>query len=196
MQLGELPSPESQFSVYFAHVAPVAPGVGSVAAGGRLRVRSASRPLHSQSLSPVGTLSDSSSPSLQGDKVWLQLRGDIILEHLHSSVGSVLICLFGLLLSVHIVSVFAESHPFVGNVVEQAERRYPSDGGVVNVAIPEYAVDIQEFGSRSNGVIKFRDSSLLRDIEDISPARRDCGGWLEQVLTVGWRPFQVCGSHQ
>src|ERR1019366_7272510 len=62
----------------------VAPGVGSVAAGGRLRVRSASRPLHSQSLSPVGTLSDSWSPSLQGDKVSLQLRGDIILEHLHT----------------------------------------------------------------------------------------------------------------
>src|SRR5208283_4972639 len=49
---------------------------------GRLRVRSASRPLHSQSLSPVGTLSDSSSPSFKGDKVWLQLGGDIILEHL------------------------------------------------------------------------------------------------------------------
>src|ERR1019366_9454028 len=61
----------------------VAPGVDSAAADGRLRVRSASLPLHSQSLSPVGTLSDSSSPSLQGDKVWLQLRSDIILEHLH-----------------------------------------------------------------------------------------------------------------
>src|ERR1700730_6753879 len=60
-----------------------APGVHSVAADGRLRVRSASRPLHSQSLSLVGTLSDSSSPSLQDDKVSLQLRGDIILEHLH-----------------------------------------------------------------------------------------------------------------
>src|ERR1019366_7637486 len=62
----------------------VAPGVDSAAADGRLRVRSASRPLHSQSLSPVGTLSDSSSPSLQGDKVWLQLWGDIILEHLQA----------------------------------------------------------------------------------------------------------------
>src|ERR1019366_3912476 len=64
----------------------VAPGVDSAAADGRLRVRSASRPLHSQSLSPVGTLSDSRSPSLQGDKVWLQLWGDIILEHLHEQV--------------------------------------------------------------------------------------------------------------
>src|ERR1019366_8711991 len=62
----------------------VAPGVDSVAAEGRLRVRSASRPLHSPSLSPVGTLSDSRSPSLQGDKVSLQLWGDIILEHLHA----------------------------------------------------------------------------------------------------------------
>src|SRR5208283_716950 len=60
-----------------------------VAAGGRLRVRSASRPLHSQSLSPVGTLSDSSSPSLQGDRVSLQLWGDIILEQLQCS-GSAL----------------------------------------------------------------------------------------------------------
>src|ERR1022692_4652398 len=59
-----------------------APAVHSVAADGRLRVRSASRPLHSQSLSPVGTLSDSSSPSLKGDKVSLHLWGDIILEHL------------------------------------------------------------------------------------------------------------------
>src|SRR5258708_1621374 len=40
---------------------------------------------HSQSLSLVGTLSDSSSPSLEGDKVSLQLWGDIILEHLHRS---------------------------------------------------------------------------------------------------------------
>src|ERR1035438_5479943 len=37
-------------------------------------------------LSPVGTLSDSSSPSLQGDKVSLQLWGDIILEHPHCAV--------------------------------------------------------------------------------------------------------------
>src|ERR1700721_1233412 len=59
-----------------------APAVHSVAADGRLRVRSASRPLHSQSLSLVGTLSDSSSPSLEGDRVSLQLWGDIILEHL------------------------------------------------------------------------------------------------------------------
>ncbi|HEY5175269.1 MAG TPA: hypothetical protein VII95_06850, partial [Terriglobales bacterium] len=50
------------------------------------RVRSASRPLHSPSLSPVGTLSDSWSPSFQGDRVWLQLRGDIILEHLQIGV--------------------------------------------------------------------------------------------------------------
>jgi len=34
----------------------------------------------------VGTLSDSSSPSLEGDKVSLQLWGDIILEHLHGSL--------------------------------------------------------------------------------------------------------------
>src|ERR1035438_9823299 len=61
-----------------------APAVHSVAADGRLRVRSASRPLHSQSLSLVGTLSDSSSPSFEGDRVSLQLWGDIILEHLHS----------------------------------------------------------------------------------------------------------------
>src|ERR1035438_7606641 len=60
-----------------------APAVHSVAADGRLRVRSASRPLHSQSLSLVGTLSDSSSPSLEGDRVSLQLWGDIILEHSH-----------------------------------------------------------------------------------------------------------------
>src|SRR6202023_3951789 len=59
-----------------------APGAHSAAAAGRLRVRSASRPQHSQSLSPVETLSDSLSPSSQGDKVSLQLRGDIILEHL------------------------------------------------------------------------------------------------------------------
>src|ERR1035438_6215091 len=39
--------------------------------------------LHFQSPSPVGTLSDSSSPSLEGDRVSLQLWGDIILEHLH-----------------------------------------------------------------------------------------------------------------
>src|ERR1035437_10295151 len=64
-----------------------APAVHSVAADGRLRVRSASRPLHSQSLSLVGTLSDSSSPSLQGDKVSLHLWGDIILEHLQGLGG-------------------------------------------------------------------------------------------------------------
>src|SRR6202035_5548423 len=62
-----------------------APGAHSAAAAGRLRVRSASRPLHSQSLSPVETPSDSLSPSSQGDKVSLQLRGDIILEHLQTS---------------------------------------------------------------------------------------------------------------
>src|SRR5664279_1541910 len=67
---------------YSPEAVDLEPGVDSVAAGERLRVRSASRPLHSQSLSPVGTLSDSWSPSLQGDKVSLQLRGDIILEHL------------------------------------------------------------------------------------------------------------------
>jgi hypothetical protein len=38
---------------------------------------------HSQLLSPAETFSDSSSPSLRGDKVSLQLRGDIILEHVH-----------------------------------------------------------------------------------------------------------------
>src|ERR1700722_13359814 len=59
-----------------------APAVHSVAADGRLRRRSAPPPLHSQSLSLVGTLSDSSSPSLEGDRVSLQLWGDIILEHL------------------------------------------------------------------------------------------------------------------
>src|ERR1035438_2460696 len=65
-----------------------APAVHSVAADGRLRVRSASRPLHSQSLSLVGTLSDSSSPSFEGDRVSLQLWGDIILEHLHAISAS------------------------------------------------------------------------------------------------------------
>src|SRR5208337_4555448 len=63
--------------------------VHSVAAGGRLRVRSASRLLHSQSLSLVGTLSDSSLPSLEGDRVSLQLWGDIILEHLQDGVFAV-----------------------------------------------------------------------------------------------------------
>src|ERR1035438_8723462 len=63
-----------------------APAVHSVAADGRLRVRSASRPLHSQSLSLVGTLSDSSSPSFEGDRVSLQLWGDIILEHLQTKL--------------------------------------------------------------------------------------------------------------
>src|SRR5664279_626496 len=71
---------------YSPEAVDLEPGVDSVAAGERLRVRSASCPLHSQSLSPVGTLSDSWSPSLQGDKVWLQLWGDIILEHLHPRV--------------------------------------------------------------------------------------------------------------
>src|ERR1035438_5147975 len=66
-----------------------APAVHSVAADGRLRVRSASRPLHSQSLSLVGTLSDSSSPSLEGDRVSLQLWGDIILEHLHHALHNI-----------------------------------------------------------------------------------------------------------
>src|SRR5664280_3194227 len=68
---------------YSPEAVDLEPGVDSVAAGERLRVRSASRPLHSQSLSPVETLSDSWSPSLQGDKVSLQLWGDITLEHLH-----------------------------------------------------------------------------------------------------------------
>src|ERR1035437_8661631 len=72
---------------YSPEAVDLEPGVDSVAAGERLRVRSASCPLHSQSLSPVGTLSDSWSPSLQGDKVWLQLWGDIILEHLHYPPG-------------------------------------------------------------------------------------------------------------
>src|SRR5437588_7352664 len=49
-----------------------------------LRVRSASRLLHIPSPSLVGTLSDSSPPSLEGDRISLQLGGDIILEHLHA----------------------------------------------------------------------------------------------------------------
>src|SRR5664280_674972 len=53
---------------------------------GGFALRSASRPLHSQSLSPVGTLSDSWSPSFEGDRVSLQLWGDIILEHLQQQV--------------------------------------------------------------------------------------------------------------
>src|SRR5437660_8126782 len=38
---------------------------------------------HSQSPSLAETLSDSSPPSLEGDRISLQLGGDIILEHLH-----------------------------------------------------------------------------------------------------------------
>src|SRR5437660_12163235 len=37
---------------------------------------------HSQSPSLAETLSDSSPPSLEGDRISLQLGGDIILEHL------------------------------------------------------------------------------------------------------------------
>src|SRR5437588_1357437 len=42
------------------------------------------QPLHSQSPSLAETLSDSSPPSLEGDRISLQLGGDIILEHLHA----------------------------------------------------------------------------------------------------------------
>src|SRR5437588_12182980 len=43
------------------------------------------QPLHSQSPSLAETLSDSSPPSLEGDRISLQLGGDIILEHLHAN---------------------------------------------------------------------------------------------------------------
>ena len=65
---------------YFSKTAK---GGGSLSRGMQGWASLPSRLPHFQSPSLVAALSDSSSPSSEGDRVSSQLRGDIILEHLH-----------------------------------------------------------------------------------------------------------------